>query len=44
MGMKVNETKEITLPPEKAYGKTGRDPMTGKTSSSNYWSRNIKKS
>ncbi|QQG48155.1 MAG: FKBP-type peptidyl-prolyl cis-trans isomerase [archaeon] len=31
MGMKVNETKEVTLPPEKAYGKTGRHPMTGKT-------------
>lgn len=31
IGMKVNETKEITLPPEKAYGKTGRHPMAGKT-------------
>ena len=31
MGMKVNETKEITLPPEKAYGKTGKHPMAGKT-------------
>ena len=30
-GMKVNETKEITLPPEKAYGRTGRHPMAGKT-------------
>ena len=31
MGMKVNETKEITLPPEKAYGKSGSHPMAGKT-------------
>ena len=31
MGMKVNETKEITLPPEKAYGRTGSHPMAGKT-------------
>jgi FKBP-type peptidyl-prolyl cis-trans isomerase 2 len=29
--MKVNETKDVTLPPEKAYGKTGRHPMSGKT-------------
>ena len=31
VGMKVNETKEVTLPPEKAYGKSGRHPMAGKT-------------
>jgi len=31
MGMKVNESKEVTLPPEKAYGKVGRHPMAGKT-------------
>jgi peptidylprolyl isomerase len=31
MGMKVNETKEVTIPPEKAYGKTGRHQMAGKT-------------
>ncbi len=31
VGMRINETKEITLPPEKAYGKTGRHPMAGKT-------------
>lgn len=30
-GMKINETKEITLPPEKAYGRSGRHPMAGKT-------------
>lgn len=31
IGMKINETKEITLPPEKAYGRTGNHPMAGKT-------------
>ena len=31
VGMKVNETKEVTIPPEKAYGKTGRHQMAGKT-------------
>jgi len=31
MGMRINETKEVTLLPEKAYGKTGRHPMAGKT-------------
>ena len=31
MGMKVNETKEVTIPPEKAYGKTGKHMMAGKT-------------
>jgi peptidylprolyl isomerase len=31
MGMKVNETKEVTLPPEKAYGRRGNHPMVGKT-------------
>jgi peptidylprolyl isomerase len=31
MGMKTNETKEVTIPPEKAYGKAGRHPMAGKT-------------
>lgn len=30
VGMKVNESKEITLPPEKAYGRSGRHPMAGK--------------
>ena len=31
IGMRVNESKEITLPPEKAYGRAGRHPMAGKT-------------
>lgn len=30
-GMKINEEKEVTIPPEKAYGKSGRHPMAGKT-------------
>ncbi|MEM0288167.1 MAG: FKBP-type peptidyl-prolyl cis-trans isomerase [Nitrososphaerota archaeon] len=31
VGMKVNETKEVIIPPEKAYGKSGNHPMAGKT-------------
>ncbi len=31
MGMSINEEKEVTLPAEKAYGKSGRHPMAGKT-------------
>jgi FKBP-type peptidyl-prolyl cis-trans isomerase 2 len=31
VGMRVNETKEVTIPPEKGYGRTGRHPMAGKT-------------
>jgi FKBP-type peptidyl-prolyl cis-trans isomerase 2 len=31
VGMKVNETKEVTISPEKGYGRTGRHPMAGKT-------------
>ena len=31
VGMKINETKEVTIPPEKGYGKVGRHPMVGKT-------------
>jgi peptidylprolyl isomerase len=31
MGMKVNEEKEIVIPPEKAYGRSGSHPMAGKT-------------
>ena len=31
VGMKVNETKDVMIPPEKGYGKSGRHPMAGKT-------------
>jgi peptidylprolyl isomerase len=31
IGMKVNEEKEVVIPPEKAYGKTVNHPMAGKT-------------
>jgi peptidylprolyl isomerase len=43
VGMKINENKEITLPPEKAYGKTGRHPMAGKTLQFRLLVTNIKK-
>jgi FKBP-type peptidyl-prolyl cis-trans isomerase 2 len=43
VGMKVNETKEVTLPPEKAYGNTGRHPMAGKTLQFKLLVTNIKK-
>lgn len=42
-GMKVNENKEVTLPPEKAYGKVGRHPMAGKTLQFKLLVTNIKK-
>jgi peptidylprolyl isomerase len=31
VGMAINEEKEVTIPPEKAYGKKGNHPMSGKT-------------
>ena len=43
MGMKINETKEITLPPVKAYGRTGTHPMAGKTLQFRLLVTNIKK-
>ena len=43
MGMKVNETKEVTLPPEKAYGRGGNHPMAGKTLQFRLLVTNIKK-
>jgi len=43
IGMRINETKEVTLPPEKAYGRTGRHPMVGKTLQFKLLVTNIKK-
>lgn len=31
LGMAINEEKEVTIPPEKGYGKSGKHPMAGKT-------------
>jgi FKBP-type peptidyl-prolyl cis-trans isomerase FkpA len=31
VGMRINESKEVVLPPEKAYGRSGSHPMAGKT-------------
>ncbi len=31
VGMKINETKDVTIPPERGYGKVGKHPMSGKT-------------
>src|SRR5260370_16675162 len=31
MVMKVNEEREVTIPPEKAYRKVGKHPMAAKT-------------
>ncbi|MEA1994200.1 MAG: FKBP-type peptidyl-prolyl cis-trans isomerase [Euryarchaeota archaeon] len=30
-GMKLGEKKEVEIPPEEAYGKTGNHPLAGKT-------------
>jgi len=43
-GMRVNETKEVTLPPDKAYGRTGKHPMAGKTLHFRLLVTNIKRS
>ena len=43
VGMKINETKEVTLTPEKAYGRAGRHPMAGKTLQFRLLVTNIKK-
>jgi FKBP-type peptidyl-prolyl cis-trans isomerase 2 len=43
VGMKVNETKEVMIPPEKAYGRGGGHPMAGKTLQFKLLVTNIKK-
>ncbi len=43
LGMKINEEKEVTIPPEKAYGKSGNHPMSGKTLQFKLRVTNIKK-
>ena len=43
IGIKINETREITLPPEKAYGRSGNHPMAGKTLQFRLLVTNIKK-
>ena len=43
VGMKANESKEVTLPPEKAYGRSGSHPMAGKTLQFRLLVTNIKK-
>src|SRR2546422_6933545 len=39
IGMKVNEEKEVVIPPEKAYGKTGGHPMRSEEHTSELQSR-----
>ena len=43
VGMRINETKEVTIPPEKAYGRSGRHQMAGKTLQFRLLVTNIKK-
>ena len=31
LGMKVGDTKKVTIPPEQAYGTSGSHPLAGKT-------------
>ena len=41
--MKINETKEIALPPAKAYCRSGKHPMAGKTLQFRLFVTNIRK-
>ena len=43
VGMRINEAKEIIIPPEKGYGRVGRHPMAGKPLQFKLLVTNIKK-
>src|SRR3989454_11275043 len=43
MGMKVNEEKEVVIPPEKAYGRSGNHPMAGEAAQVKFRGTNTKR-